>query len=66
MGRTGALAYIQPVLQFVLHVPIRRPPVPRTEEDTRPIVMEEEVAKLVAVMIIAQTEQYVNDRQRAY
>ena len=32
----------------------------------RPIAMEEEVAKPVAVMIIAQTEKYVNDRQWSY
>ena len=54
------------LLRFVLHVPIRKRPVVRTEEDTRPIAMEEEIAKLVAIMIIAQTEQYVNDRQWAY
>ena len=38
----------------------------RTEEDTQPIAIEEEIAKLVAIMIIAQTEQYVSDRQWAY
>ena len=57
VSRTGALGYIEPVLRFVLHVPIRKHPVVRTEEDTRPIGMEEEIAKLVAIMIIAETEQ---------
>ena len=66
VSRTRALAYIEPVLRFVLHVPIRKRPVVRAEEYTRPIAMEEEVAKLVAVMIIAQTAQYINDRQWAY
>ena len=28
--------------------------------------MEEEIAKLIAIMITAQTEQYVSDRQWAY
>ena len=66
VSRTGALGYIEPVLKFVLHVPIRKSPVVRIEEDTRPIAMEEEVAKLVAIMIMAQPEQYVSDRQWAY
>ena len=52
----GTQAYIEPVLQFVLHVGIRRRPRVCTEEDMRPIAMEEEVAKLIAVMLIAQTE----------
>ena len=60
---TGALGYIEPLLQFVLHVPIRKRPVVRTEEVTRPIAMEEEIAKLVVIMIIAETEQYVSDEQ---
>ena len=37
-----------------------------TEEDTRPIAIEEEIPNLVAIMIIAQTEQYVSDREGAY
>ena len=53
VSRTEALAYIEPVLRFVLHVPICKRPVVRTEEDTKPIVMEEEVAKPVVVTIIA-------------
>ena len=56
VSRTGALGYIEPVLRFVLHVPIRKCPVVQAEEDTRPIAMEEEIAKLVAIMIIAHTE----------
>ena len=62
----GALPYIEPALRFVLHVPIRKRPVVRTEEDTRPIAMEEEIAKLIAILITAKTEQYVSDRQWAY
>ena len=62
VSKTGALGYIEPILRFVLHVPIRKRPVPRIEEDTRPIAMEQEIAKLVAIMIIAQTEQYGSDR----
>ena len=62
----GTLAYIELVLRFLLHVPIHKRPVVRTEEDTRPIAMEQEVAKLVAAIIIAHTEQYINDRQWAY
>ena len=65
VSRTGALQYIEPVLRFVLHVPIRKRLVIRTEEDTRPIAMEEEIAKLVAIMIIAQTEQYVSRFQNS-
>ena len=57
--RTRALGCMEPVLRFVLHVTIHKHPMVRTEEDTRPIAMEEEIAKLVAIMIIAQTEQYV-------
>ena len=61
VSMTGALAYIQPVLRFVLHVPSRKRPVART----RPITMAEEVAKLVVAVIIAQTAQYLNNRQWA-
>ena len=63
MSRIGALGHIKPVLRFVLHVSIRKRPVVWTEEDTRPIAMEEEIAKLVAIMIVAQMEQYVSDTQ---
>ena len=64
-SRTRALEYIEPVLRFVLHVPIRKRPVVRTEEDTRPIAIEEEIAKLLAIMIIAKTEQSVSDRRNS-
>ena len=66
VSRTGALGYIELVLSFVLHVPIRKRPVVQTKEDMRPIAMEKEIVKLMAIMIIAQTEQYVSDRQWAY
>ena len=66
MSRTGALGYMEPVLRSVLQVPIRNRPVVWTEEDTRPIAMEEEIIKLVVIMVIAQTEQYVSDGQWAY
>ena len=62
VSKTGAPGYIEPV--FVLHVPIRKRLVLRTQEDTRPIAMEEEVAKVVAIMVIAQTERYVSDSGR--
>ena len=42
------------MLRFVLHVPIRVRLVVRTEEDTRPIAMEEEIAKPVVIMSIAR------------
>ena len=58
-----ALRYMEPVLRFVPHVPIRKRPVVRIEEDTRPIAMEKEVTKLVAAMIIARIEQYLSDRR---
>ena len=66
VSKTGALRYIEPVLTFVVHVPISKRPVVRTEESTRPIAMEEEIAKLLAIMIIAETEQQVSDKQWAY
>ena len=66
MSRTGALGYIEPVLRFVQHVPIRKRPAVWTEEDTGPISTEEEIAKLVAIMIIAEREQCVSDSQWAY
>ena len=53
VSTTRALECIVPVLWFVLHVPIAKRLVVRTEEYTRPIVMEEEVAKPMAIMIIA-------------
>ena len=63
---TGALAHVEPILRFVLHVPIRKRPVVRTEDDTKPIAMEEEIAKLIAILITTHTEQCVNVRQWAY
>ena len=38
------------------HLPIRKVPVVSTEEDTRPIALEEEVAKVLAIMVMATTE----------
>ena len=66
VGRTSALGYIEPVLRFVLHVPTHKRPVVQTEEDTRSIAMEEEIAKLVTIIIIAQTEQCIGDGQWGY
>ena len=63
LSRTGALGYVQPALRFVPHVPIHKHSVVRKKKDTWPIGMEEEIAKHVAIMIIAQTEQYVSDGQ---
>ena len=37
-----------------------------TEEDTRPIAPEEEVAKVIAILVMAGTEQHVAERQWAY
>ena len=39
--RSGELTYVEPILRFVLHIPIRKKLALRTEEDTRPIAMEE-------------------------
>ena len=64
--RTGRLTCIEPVFQFVLHVPIGKRPTLRTEEDTRPIAMEDEVAKTSAIMLIAHMEQYGNNMQWVY
>ena len=62
----GALGYIEPALRFVLHVSFRKRLVVRQEEDTWCIAMQEEIAKLVAIMILAETKQYVSDKQWAY
>ena len=64
--KTGGLRYVEMVLRFVAHLPIRKVPVVNTEEDTRPIALEEEVAKVIAIMVMARTEQHVAERQRAY
>ena len=53
VSRTGAVGYIEPVLKCVLHVLIRKRPVLWIEEDTRPIAPEEEIAKLVAIIIFS-------------
>ena len=65
-SRTGPPGYIEPVLSFLLHVPIHKRPLAWTEGDMCPIAMKEEIAKLVEIMIIAHTEQHISDRQWAY
>ena len=64
--RMGRLRYIEPILRFLGHLPIRKVPLVRTEEDTKPIALEEEVAKVIAIMVMARTERHVADRQWAY
>ena len=54
MSCTRVVGYIEPLLSFALHVPVRKRPVLRAEENTRPIAMEEKIAKLAVIMVIAQ------------
>ena len=57
--KMGRLPYIKLILRFVAHLPIRKAQVVSTEEGTGPIAVAEEGAKVIAIMSMNRTEQYV-------
>ena len=63
---TGALPYIEVCLRIVAHWVLKKRPVVYTEDDTRPLALEEEVLKLIAVLLLREADPYVADRQAAY
>ena len=54
------------VLRFVVHLLLRKWPKVYTEEDTRPIAPEEEVAKIIAALIMREMDSWVASSQWAY
>ena len=54
------------VLRFVVHLPLRKRPRVYTEEDTRLIALEEEVAKIIAALIMREMDSWVASSQWAY
>ena len=63
---TGALPYIEVCLRIVAHWVLKKRPVVYTEDDTLPLALEEEVLKLIAVLLLREADPYVADRQAAY
>ena len=66
ISATGRLPFIEPVLRIVAHLPLKKRPVVNTEEDTRPLALEEELAKLIATPLLECTPSWVGDHQTAY
>ena len=52
MAASGSKPYIEMVMWFVVHLPLRKRPKVYTEEDTPSPVLEEEVAKAIAALIL--------------
>ena len=53
-------------MRFVVHLPLRKRPKVYTEEDTRPIALQEEVAKIIAALILCEMNSWVASSQWAY
>ena len=53
-ARPGSKPCIEMVLRFVVHLPLSKRPKVYTEEDTRPVAPEEEVAKIIAALILRE------------
>ena len=58
--------YIEMVLRFVVHLPLFTRPKVYREQDTRPIAMEEKVAKVIAALILREMDSSVTSSQWAY
>ena len=63
---SGRKPYIEMVLRFVVHLPLCKWPKVYTEEDTRPIALEEEEAKIIAALILRDMDSWVASSQWAY
>ena len=63
IAASGSRPYIKMVVRFVVHLPVRKRPKVYTEEDTRPIALEEEVAKVIAVPILREMDSWVTSSQ---
>ena len=66
LAASGSKPYIEMVLRFVVHLLLRKRPKVHTEEDTRPIALEEEVAKIIAALILRGMDSWVTSSQWAY
>ena len=63
---SGCKPCIEMVLRFVVHLPLRKRPKVFTEEETRPIAPEDEVAKIIAALILREMDSWVASSQWAY
>ena len=59
IAAAGRKPYIEMVLRFVVHFPLRKRLKVYTEDDTRPIALEEEVAKIMGALILRETDSWV-------
>ena len=58
--------YIEMVMRFVVHHPLPNRPKVYPEEHTRPVVLEEEVAKLIVALIVQEIRAWIMSSQCAY
>ena len=66
IAASGSKPYIEMVLPFVVHLPRRKLPEVYTERDRRPIPPEEEVAEMIAALIVREMDCWVTMLQWAY
>ena len=59
IAASGRKPYIEMFLRFVVHLSLRKRPKVYTEEHTRPIALEEEVAKIIATLILREMDSWV-------
>ena len=61
------LQFIEPILRFLLHLPMRKRVRAYTEADYRPIILEEELAKIITVIIHSRlADPFRHTSQSAY
>ena len=66
IAASGRKPYIEMLMRFVVHLPLRKRPKVFTKEDARPIVLEEEVAKTIAALILREMDSWVASSGWAY
>jgi ribonuclease HI len=66
INATGALGYLEPILRQVMQLPCKKKGLSRTEEDTRPIILEEEMMKIITSIIYGRMGEVVSESQTAY
>ena len=60
-----ALDYIEVCLRIVAHWVLKKRPVVYTEDDTPPLALDEEIVKLIAVLLLREADPCAADRQAA-
>ena len=67
LNKSTALTFIEPCIRIILHLPLKKRTPVQSEEDTRPIMLEEELVKIICNILLLQGSiSFEDSTQSAY